>query len=495
MGLPRTIIEKLDEEGYRLSEEDLPEPDDDSEIQQSWVVDQLMQFYAAKIIELAQYAYKTTGSQSIAVQAFREWSRKTLHRGAHTFIFRSQHWRSGRKIGPYLITCLTRLAKGIRTDVESSKKINVPVCPACRFYREKEFLAYENRLLRCQQCTSALERELNNNEDRLRKIFALHSRKGYRCPDCRRFFPDTYVRQSYGVSCPYNDCGWFGTANELEMMSHPLGMSTEAMTSLNTVIMPPSGYPDSELQDFIPINEAGADLQMEVNQRCCEELVVLESVIEAQLNHIEKMLRPRYIKKQLMYRAFYNMLKCYPEEMVSYLVHMKHAGELPIQSRIFQEFIRLVENELPFLLNRNGKEVEVESLLDSNLDLFLGISEFEAVVDEQGYIPNHTVETYVGSRKLRDFGPCFIGLLTGLEGVQGESLYDLVEYYSFSQIKLRDAPSGLPVKVTHYRIPSHYEMNGLVPLQRVRRRIVDSVYQRLHGHRRPVKGRVDEIRT
>jgi hypothetical protein len=273
-------------------------------------------------------------------------------------------------------------------------------------------------------------------------------------------------------------------------MSHPLGMSTEVMTSLNMVVMPPSGYPDSELQDFLPINEAGADLQMEVNQRCCKEFEVLKAVIETQLRQIEKLPRPRYIKKQLMYRAYYNMLKNYPEEMVSYLVHLRHAGELPIQSRIFQEFIRLVENELPFFLNRNGKEVEVETLLDSNLDLFLGVSEFEAIVDEQGFVSNRTAESYVGGRKLRDFGPCFIGLLTGVEDVQaGNSLYDQVEYYSFSQIKLKDVPPGLSVKVTHYRIPSHYEMNGLVPLQRVRRRIVDSVYQRLHGCKRPVKNR------
>ena len=207
MSLPKSIIDTLDEEGHKLTKEDLPQPAavGESAVDGGPIVEQLVQYYAAKIVELAQYCYKVSGSQSIAVQAFREFARETLHRGAHTFIFKSQHWRSGRKIGPYLITCLTRLAKGIRTDVESSKKINVPVCPACRFYREKEFLVYESRLLRCQQCTSALNRDLDESEAWLRKIFALHSRKGYRCPDCRRFFPDTFVRQSYGVSCPYND--------------------------------------------------------------------------------------------------------------------------------------------------------------------------------------------------------------------------------------------------------------------------------------------------
>ncbi len=144
----------------------------------------------------------------------------------------------------------------------------------------------------------------------------------------------------------------------------------------------------------------------------------------------------------------------------------------------------MVENELPFTIVKNGQQCEIESLLDPHLDLFLGVSEFETEVRENGIIQNCTKETYIGGRQMKDFGPCFIGLLVALKAVNsGASLMGRVRYYTFSQIRT-DLPPEMSVKVTHYRIPSHYEMNGLVPLQRIRRKIVDSVYQRLNGKRR-----------
>jgi len=452
------------------------------------VIASLMYFYRAKVVDLARYAYDVTSNgENAAIQAFQQAAVDTLGDGTHAFLFKEQHWRSGRDIGSYLSACLNRLAQTIRTDVDSTKRVNAPVCPACRCYGIKEFLNYEGNLLRCSGCTTQVS---TGDTNPLRKLFALHSRKGHRCPECEKFIPDSYVVQQFQLSCPYDDCLWFGTRNELSPMAHPLGLTCEPVVSLNTPVNSDDagswGKPNrSDWQDYFLSDDIDAELNIQSQQAWTKEAKVLREVVDIQLGRVLKQDRERALKRLLMYQAFSNMLDSYPAEMVSYLVHRKHSGEQPIQARIFQEFVRLVENELPFTLVKNGRHYEIDSLLDTHLDLFLGMSEFETEVGEDGIIPNRTREAYIGGRKMKDFGPCFIGLLIGLEVVKtGVSLMDRVRYYTFSQIRTVGLAPGLSVKATHYRIPSHYEMNGLVPLQRIRRRIVDSVYQRLNGKRR-----------
>lgn len=467
------ILDELNESAGQIIEEDI----NDS------VIESLMSVYCAKVTDLARYAYDVSSDhgEGVAVRAFQQRAAETLGNGLHAFLFREQHWRTGRDIGSYLSGCLNRLAKVIRTDVDSTRKVNAPVCPACRSYGVKEFLVGEGGLLRCPICT---EQVANGHEEPIRKLFSLHSRRGHRCPECEKFIPDSYVSQHFNVSCPYDDCLWFGTRQELAPMTHPLGLTCDPVVSLNAPVAPPScSKPDSDWQDYFLSDDVDAELHIESQQRWTREVEVLKEVLEIQLKRAKRQDPEKALKRQLMHQAFCNMFDRYPEEMVSYLVHRKHSGEQPVQARIFQEFVRLVENELPFTLVKNGQQYEVESLLDPQLDLFLGVSEFETDVREGGVIPNCTNEIYIGGRKMRDFGPCFIGLLIRLDASYGVSLMHRVKCYTFSQIRTTLEP-GMPVKVTHYRIPSHYEMNGLVPLQRIRRKIVDSVYQRLNGRRR-----------
>ena len=470
-----------------------------------WIITELFDHYSNKICSLAHYAYgpSAAGKSSVALQAFQKQAKNELRKGLATYLFSSQHWRTGRDVNTYLLTCLNRLADRIKLDIESAKKISVPICPACKSLGHKEYLRYESKLLRCDHCTQEvlrIETEVQNANDdlvqsklrtrlNLHKVFQLHTRRGYRCPDCERFIPDSYIQQ-YGVTCLYSDCGFFGTMNEIDVMAHPLGLGKQQTVSINSLV-----YTDNdagkkvEWQDFFESGDVNADVKMEVGQQYQNELEVLKSVIDSQIERIrrnESIERGR--QKLLMYEAYQSMVKRFPEEMVSYLVHRKHSGA-PIQSRIFQEYVRNIENALPFTITQGGCAVEVCSLLDPNLGLFLGVSEFEAAVKSDKTIPNNTIETYTGGRKLKFFGPCFIGLLTEVEDLQtGESLFDQVDSYTFVQIKMKDnVPSGTQVKVTHFRIPSHYEMGGLVYLQRIRRKVVDSVYYKLHGKKRIIR--------
>jgi hypothetical protein len=461
-----------------------------------WIVAGLLEHYSAKISSLSTYVYH---GNAVGQKAFREWARSTLRRGAHTFLYKSQHWRSRRSIDPYLLTCLNRLADKLKTESDAQKKVSVPICPACRVVNgSKEFLHYDGKLLRCSTCeqeTNRLE-DLKDPTDReryelgLRNVFIIHSRKGYRCPKCELFIPDSHIEE-YGVKCPYG-CGWFGTVNELDDMNHPLGLSSDCTVSLNRMI----GDNDSmEWQSCFESHDATADVRIEVTQKCEIERETVAEVIELQMANVMKEPRNKAIKKQLMYQAYKNMLEQHPEDMIRYLAHRKSIGDMPIQSQLFQEFIRLVRNAMPFTIRKFGYNYEIYSLLDPGLDLFLGVSTFEARIGDGGLIPNRTPENYVGGREYQDHGPCFIGWLCELVDHNDDSLMDHVVRYTFSHIKMRGVPQGTRVKVTHLRIPSHYEMNGMVQLQRIRRRIVDSVYQRLHGKRREIKKRNEVGKT
>ena len=248
-----TIIDRLSQNPSEISKEDI----------NTWILQELVDFFEPKFCSLASYAYgPLDNGADIAKRAFAELATETLEKGLYAFLFKSQHWRSGRKIQPYLITCLNRLADNINRDVSSQTKVSIPVCPACKFLNTKEFLKYESRSLRCHTCTieqnkledrintekSGLDKTRMESELRLRKIFAIHSRRGYRCPDCALFIPLSYASKQ-NVSCPYDDhCTWFGHIDELELMTHPLGLSSRNHISLSSNFRCGSGFKDVERQ-------------------------------------------------------------------------------------------------------------------------------------------------------------------------------------------------------------------------------------------------------
>jgi hypothetical protein len=191
-------------------------------------------------------------------------------------------------------------------------------------------------------------------------------------------------------------------------------------------------------------------------------------------------------KKRSMYEAYMGFLEEDPAGMINYLLHGKSIGEKPIQSQIFQKYISIIENQLPFILKVNGKEKEFFSLIDDGLNLFLGATDFISHVRESGIVANNTKEIFTGEKCK---GPCFIGKLCEITDENGKSLLNEVESYSFANIKMKNTvPERTIVYVYHYYIPPHYEQFSLVNMQRVRAKILDSLWKRLYGEKRPLKG-------
>lgn len=486
------IITKINEKAESLKEQDLNE----------WIIPELMIFYQPKIDSHAQRVYGSV-SGNVARNSFRETAKATLYNGLNTFLFKSQHWQSGRDINTYLLTCLKRLADQVFWDQSSAKRAYILVCPGCRELGVKMFLVSESRVWRCTNCTTEYDRladDIKKNKNaanivslrarmQFHKIFALHSRRGYRCgePSCSRFIPET-LNGKFGIQCPYPDCDFFGKVDELQVMSHPSALTHRQMVSLNKPMNCVGGEGStSELQDFFKAEELPTDEKIVLEQSFKNEYSILLSVIDQQITSVKRTnSNVTKIQKLLMYEAFKSMCKKNPEEMVSYLVHLKQNTDIPIQVRIFQEYISLIEDILPFTIEKDGNKIDIISINDPYLSLFTGLSVFDAVVKNDGSIPNNTVETYTGSRKYKMFGPCFLGKLIDIVNKStGKSIMDNIKGYSFVQIE-SSLPPGTIVTVSHYRIPSHYEMGSLVHLQRIRRHLVDKIYFRLHGKKRVI---------
>ena len=240
------------------------------------LVDDLMDHFLPRIHSLSNYVYGA--NQGVALSAFKEYASTTIQKGLITFLFKSQHWRSGRSVGPYILTCLSKLADSLKSDVDFVKKISIPICPACKMLGEREYLVYDGKMLRCQNCTKESARlellKTKSSHDeyiyRLRKVFSLHSRKGCHCPECERFIPDSFLKNndSIRVSCPYDNCDWFGIISDLESMAHPLGLSSGSTVSLNSPITAQkNGSTQVEFQDRLDAHDINPDIKIEQAQK------------------------------------------------------------------------------------------------------------------------------------------------------------------------------------------------------------------------------------
>lgn len=487
------IFQKITSSLGNLKEEDLD----------IWIVPELLSFYKDK---LSYLTYKSYGSSSNPVSsgAFKEQARESIRAACYSYLFKFEHWKTNRDLNAYLASSLNRLSNKLFNDVEGVKKLNIPICPGCKYFGNREYLFLEDKLLKCSICTQEVERlavEFKNigvknfkntilyeSRIKIHKSFCLHSMAGYKCPECTRFIPKS-LEGKFGISCPYPDCSFSGNITGLERKIHPVGFGRRNDLSMQTPAKFESSHNNSkDIQDYFQDDKTiNPDVYIEMRENYENELETLTKVLEEQVSQVKRTNASGTLFQKLsMYEAYQNMLKKCPEDMVSYLVHRKQNTEYPIQSKIFQEYVKIIEESLPYDIEISKTEkYTVYSLTDPNIQLFLGKSEFDSVIKSDLCIPNETKETYVGTMTFKNYGPCFIGqVIDVVDKSTGLSIKDKIKNYTFVQIIMEDVLPGTEVTVTHFRIHSHYEMGALVYLQRIRRAVVDSAYYRLHGEHR-----------
>lgn len=212
-----------------------------------------------------------------------------------------------------------------------------------------------------------------------------------------------------------------------------------------------------------------------MNQELHHNVLLLKNTIQSQMNAVH-FTSPEFTlaHKLCMYQAFLNLIEKYPEKMVCSLFSLKKNTGL--QHKIFQEYISLLEKKIPFSFKKNGKFYQINSLLDPELTIFDGVSVFDAIVSPKKEIKNNTKEFYVGGRKGAYSKIYYIGKVLDIINLENKQsiVSDILEY-SFSKIKMKTTSPKTNVQVIHLRIPPHYQMGGMLYLNRIKQKITDEI--------------------
>ena len=401
-------------------------------------------------------------NSNLSLRALKEDVLDELRTGCVSFINKQN---SIDELNNYLFYIVNAFCKKLAIFAIPKYKTEY-ICPGC-LYLKKDFTPLSfDKVFKCEEC----KEELNNSSD-VKKIhffstFAVHNKQGRRCPDCERFIPYP-IDNSSNASCPYFDCCFSGSINDLAKMHHPTSKSNPEKLILDN-------NNDFSLKNNIVSSEVNADTKLEIEETLLSKIKIIQDIIQAQYASVAYGSSDATIKhKQFVYQAFSNLLKTYPSEMSAYLLNDSHSN-MGFQHKVFQEYIRLLESSFPFIITKNKKLIKIDNLLDKHLCIFDGISEFDGMINEKLIIKNNTKEFYIGGRKATYAKPYYIGKLLNVVNYDTkQSLIANVVDYSFLKITMVNIKINTPVVVTHLRIPPHYGMGGMTHVNRIRKKIVE----------------------
>lgn len=420
------------------------------------------------IATLHRIYYKT--DNQLSLRALKEELKDELRTGCVTFI---NNDRPKEELNDYLFYIVNSFCK--KQAKSDTKQKTEYICPGCVFMGKEYSVLLLDKILKCDECEAELKNCSNPQMKHLFQAFYRHNKNGYRCPDCERFIPHP-IDNSSNVLCPYFDCSFTGSVNGLHKMNHPTSKSNPEKLILD------SSQENFCFKDNIADSGIDGSTQLEFNEEVADNVKLLKEIIETQSNNIAYSSSDATVKqKQLVYQAISNLLDKYPAEMSAYLLNStdSHMG---FQHKIFQEFISLLEETFPFFISKNRKLYKIDNLLDNSLCLFDGISVFNGMINDKMVIKNGTQEYYIGGRKAAYAKPFYIGkLLSIIHQESKEPLISYVKDYSFCRIRMRDIEPGTPVTVTHLRVWPHYQMGGMVYVNRIRKKIVERAKVVING--------------
>lgn len=402
-------------------------------------------------------------SDALALQAMIVEMKDDLRTGCVSF-FNKEY--PIEELSSYLFYIVNAFCK--KRAVGELKRATEHLCPGCLFLGKETPIQLTNYVFKCETCDAELKSTADPKKVLFYRTFFRHNKQGYRCDDCDRFIPHP-LDESPTVSCPYFDCCFVGPWVEMKRMHHP-----SVQINKELAILDAQKATGGNMHDTVADNAPLASTQMEFEYEMQDRVSFLLDIIDFQRNSVPYSSSDFTVKhKILVYNAFENLLKRHPVEMTSYLMKTDstYSG---FQAKVFQEYVRLLEEAMPFSYKKGKVVHKIESLLDEELTLFEGISTFEGMVNEKGIIKNETKEFYIGGRKGSVAKPYYIGkLLNVIDKKTKEVLMNKVTEYTFSLIRTRDITPGTSVMVTHLRMPPHYQMGGMAYVNRIRKKIVE----------------------
>lgn len=293
------------------------------------------------------------------------------------------------------------------------------ICPGCLFFNKTSILENSEQLY-CIECSYL--------DNKTCETFKNHNKSGSKCNSCNRFIPRPKLIDD--IVCPYMDCNFSGKFSILNRMNHPT-IKTNFQNKL------------------IVSTENSNKLLNIIND--------LSSVIE--YNSFDFTKKHKY----LIFQAIISLLD--DNDLKSYLLN--NSKNCNFQHKIFQKYISLLMQNLPFSFRKKSKMITVSSLLDDNLNIFDGISEFISMIDANHKINNCTKEFYIGGREKIISKQYYIGYILNIINIDiNKSLMSDINEYNFSQIKMK-SESNISVKVSHLRLAPHYSVGALARINSI----------------------------
>lgn len=414
---------------------------------------------------LSVHNYYLKNNNQLSFQALQEELKEELKTGSISFFNKN---RPIKELDAYLFYIVNSYCKKKKIKEKRKKEY---ACPGCLFLG-KETIIYYNHIFRCDECEDKYKNSVDSKWIIFYDSFRKHSKSGFKCSKCKKFIPESLVINDI-IKCPYHNCDFSGNHYSLKRMHHP---------TLESYISHVS-YDSLNNQDLLNASTEDSLLKIENKEKILHDITLIREIINTQNNSASYSSSNITVKhKQLVYSAFLKLLDESPEEMVDYLLYNSRSGGF--QHKLFQEYIQGLEKSLPFFIIKNKKLIKVSALLDDNLSLFDGISIFDGIVKDNLEIKNNTQEFYIGNRTGSYTKPYYIGkLLNIINKDSKESIIDHVASYSFNKIKLKNISPGTLVTVTHLRVIPHYQMGGMVYINRIRKKIIDKARILTHNNK------------
>lgn len=390
----------------------------------------------------------------LSIKAFITEVSEELNKGIITF--NSKNYPMD-ELDPYLFYIVNAVGK--KKNIVLDKTYDY-LCPGCLFLG-KENIIFHHKNFECELCFYEFKHAKENHWIKFFETFKVHNKSGFKCADCEKFIPQP-LDNSTDIVCPYINCCFVGDSSLLKGMHHPSTRSKSVNILFN----------DSDKNNIVS-SEASVLDKLQINEDLENKLSIINEVIDG-IIYILPFKTQNLISKQKIFvcQAFKNLLDSEPVDMVNYLLNNSRSGGF--QHKVFQEYIKILEESFPLFYQEKRKQCKIDSLLDDQLSLFEGISDFKGIVNENYVIKNNTQEFYIGGRKASYTKPYYIGkLLSIISEKNHKPIMDKVVNYSFSRIKMKDVAPGTEVIVSHLRVPPHYQMGGMTYVNRIRKHIVE----------------------
>jgi ribosomal protein L32 len=434
----------------------------------------------------------TTGDLSLSKQAFQIRVNSIVKYALNTYL-QNRKWENNTKLYPYLLKTISRFGESVLTEnsFESKNNISQHICPACKEYKMREVLSFDGVNFICNNCNLKIDdvnKEITNCNDSTKldylekklyfiKTFSKHSKTGVRCPDCKRFVPESCYIGDFLI-CPYPKCN--ADCTYAETMKHPVQCIKQNSIDID---FKPKFLEGSNYSGLFCSENQNAFIILRNEEDLVNKTKIINSVIEMQkLTQCNLRKMPN---KYCMYQAFQNVLEKHTEDMVKYITLGGQREGVSIQSLIYQEFGRLIEERFPICFFTKGKQVLIDNPLDERLHLYDGMHQFSNYIDQYGVIKKKiqyklSNETF---EKIPSKEDSFIAKIISIEDQYGNDLINHIDEYNFSSIKMKNFEKTKPgtiLTVKYYSIRPNYTLGSMIYVQRIKKKLMESSNRKLN---------------